>query len=41
MNSALKSQITKYKQRATITSLNLLEELYEVAPSESHILIDD
>ena len=41
LNTALKNLVTKYNEGATATSLNLLEELYEVAPLESHTLIDD
>ena len=41
LNTALKNLIIKYDKGATATSLNLLEELYQVTSKENHVLIDD
>lgn len=41
LNTALKNVVSKYNIGATVTSLNFLEELYEVSSEENHILIDD
>jgi aminopeptidase N len=41
LNKALKTLLIKHKNGATATSLDFLDELYQVTPKEKHILIDD
>jgi hypothetical protein len=41
MNTALKNVISKHNNEATATSLDFLEELYQVSSKEDKLLIDD
>jgi aminopeptidase N len=41
LNISLKTLLTKHKNGATATSLDFLDELYQVTSKENHMLIDD